>query len=174
MSMNPRKPQFLFFAIGLLALSTLSSCMVGPNYERPVVEVPDVWQDTATAKVTEGEAPLQTWWDVFDDPKLTELIQRAQASNLDLAQAVWRIQESRAIRGIAKGELLPNVQGTGDLNRQDPSKNVAYYRSWPTRRTSSPLVSMRAGSSTFSDVSGEPSRRQQGSWGLRSRTIGMF
>ena len=122
MSMNPRKPQFSFFAIGLLAFS---SCMVGPNYERPVVEVPDVWQDTATAKVTEGEAPLQTWWDVFEDPQLTELLQRAQASNLDLAQAAWRIQESRAIRGVAKGELLPNVQGTADLNRQDPSESVA-------------------------------------------------
>jgi outer membrane protein TolC len=121
MSMKPRKPLFLFFAIGLLGLS---GCMVGPNYQRPVVEVPDVWQDTATAKVTDGEAPLQTWWDVFQDPKLTELLQRAQASNLDLAQAAWRIQESRAIRGVAKGELLPNVQGTGDLSRQDPSENV--------------------------------------------------
>ena len=120
MSMNQRNPLFLFFAIGLLAFS---GCMVGPNYERPVVEVPDVWQEAATAKVTDGEAPLQTWWTVFDDPKLTDLIDRAQASNLDLQQAIWRIQESRALRGVAKGGLLPGVQGTGDASREDPSEN---------------------------------------------------
>jgi NodT family efflux transporter outer membrane factor (OMF) lipoprotein len=78
MFMNPPKPGFLLFAIGSLALS---GCMVGPNYQRPVVEVPDVWQEKSTAHVAEGEAPLQTWWGVFDDPKLTELIQRAQVSN---------------------------------------------------------------------------------------------
>jgi NodT family efflux transporter outer membrane factor (OMF) lipoprotein len=121
MSMNQSKKRFLFVAVGLLILS---GCMVGPNYERPVVEVPDVWQEAATAKVTEGEAPLQTWWTVFDDPKLTDLIDRAQASNLDLKRAVWRIQEARALRGVAKGELLPGVQGTGDVSREKQSENV--------------------------------------------------
>jgi NodT family efflux transporter outer membrane factor (OMF) lipoprotein len=98
--------------------------MVGPNYERPVVEVPDVWQESSTAQVAQGEAPLQTWWDVFEDPKLTDLIQRAETSNLDLQQAVWRIEEARALRGIAKGALLPSVQGSGDLSRENPSANV--------------------------------------------------
>ena len=121
MSMNHNKLRFLFVALFLI---DFSGCMVGPNYERPVVEVPDIWQESSTAKVAEGEAPLQTWWDVFEDPKLTDLIQRAEASNLDLRQAVWRIQEARAFRGIAKGELLPSVQGTGDLSREKQSKNL--------------------------------------------------
>lgn len=121
MFMNRCKSRFLFAAIGII---TLSGCMVGPNYERPVVEVPDVWQKTATAKVAEGEAPLQTWWTIFEDPELESLIDRAQASNLDLQQALWRILEARAIRGIAKGELLPNVEGTGDLSRQKSSENA--------------------------------------------------
>lgn len=119
--MNRCKSRFLFAAIGVI---TLSGCMVGPNYERPVVEVPDVWQETATANVAEGEAPLQTWWTVFEDPDLESLIQRAQASNLDLQQALWRVMEARAIRGIAQGELLPTVDGTGELNRQSQSKNT--------------------------------------------------
>ena len=112
MLMNRPKSRFLIAVLGTLALS---GCMVGPNYERPVVEVPDVWQQAATANVEEGEAPLQMWWAVFDDPKLESLIERAQAANLDLKQAVWRIQEASAIRGIATGELLPTVEGTGDL-----------------------------------------------------------
>jgi NodT family efflux transporter outer membrane factor (OMF) lipoprotein len=121
MSMNKHKSRFFLVAIGVFALS---GCMVGPNYERPVLEVPDVWQETSTAKVVEGEASLQTWWTVFEDPKLEDLIDRARASNLDVQQAVWRIQEARAIRGIAKGELLPSVRGTGDLSRDKASENV--------------------------------------------------
>ena len=70
MSMNQRKPKFLFVALVLIGHS---ACMVGPNYERPVVEVPDVWNESSTAQVVEGEAPLQTWWNVFEDPKLTEI-----------------------------------------------------------------------------------------------------
>ena len=110
--------------LAVLCLAMGSGCMVGPNYERPVVEVPDVWQEASTAQVEEGEAPLQRWWTVFEDPQLNELLVRAQVSNLDLIQALWRIQEARAIRGIAKGEHLPNVQGTGDLSREQPSENA--------------------------------------------------
>ena len=121
-----KQDRFVFGTKGLavFCLVTVSSCMVGPNYERPVVEVPDVWQEASTARVEDGEAPLQRWWTIFEDPQLNELLERAQVSNLDLMQALWRIQEARAIRGIAKGEQLPNVQGTGDLSREQPSENA--------------------------------------------------
>jgi len=98
--------------------------MVGPDYEPPVVDVPDVWQQASTARVAEGEAPLQTWWTVFGDPKLENLVDRAQSSNLDLQRAVWRMEEARAARGFARGELLPAVQATGDAGRSQQSENT--------------------------------------------------
>ena len=101
----------------VVALVLFSGCVVGPDYEPPLVEVPDVWREASTARVVDGEAPLQTWWTVFEDPTLASLIDRAQASNLDLQQAVWRMEEARAARGFARGELLPGVRATGEKVR---------------------------------------------------------
>jgi NodT family efflux transporter outer membrane factor (OMF) lipoprotein len=98
--------------------------MVGPDYEPPVIDLPDVWQEVSTARVVEGQAPLQTWWTVFSDPTLESLIDRAQDSNLNLKQAVWRMEEARAARGFARGEFLPTVQATGDAGRSQQSENV--------------------------------------------------
>ena len=98
---------------------------VGPDYQMPETPMPDgspppdAWTLQATAGVPEGQAPLQTWWDVFDDPALVDLITRAQEANLDLSQAMARIQESRAVVGIASGDRQPivDVSASGSLDR---------------------------------------------------------
>jgi len=68
--------------LALLVIVGLGSgCLVGPDYEVPVTDLPDVWYNQATRGVAEGEAPLQTWWEVFDDALLEELLQRAERAN---------------------------------------------------------------------------------------------
>ena len=60
--------------ISLLALPALlalmpAGCLVGPNYKRPPVAVPDTFRaapaDIAPTTVSFGD---QKWWDVFQDP----------------------------------------------------------------------------------------------------------
>lgn len=109
-----------------LAAGLTSGCTtVGPDYEAPVSTVPDVWFETAVAGVTEGDASLQTWWAQLDDPVLVSLIERAEASNLDLREAVARINQARANLGIVSGERLPRVDAAGDGSRSRLSDNGA-------------------------------------------------
>jgi NodT family efflux transporter outer membrane factor (OMF) lipoprotein len=109
-----------------LAAAFLTGCTtVGPDYEAPVPTVPDVWFETAVAGVAEGDASLQTWWTQLDDPTLVSLIERAGASNLDLREAVARINEARANLGIVSGERLPRVDAAGDASRTQLSDNGA-------------------------------------------------
>ena len=106
------------------ALLVVSGCKVGPDYEQPeLATVPDAWHQAATNGLGEGDAPLQTWWSVFDDETLTSLIERAGASNLTLREAVWRVEESRALRGVVAGARVPQVNLEADAARDQPSDN---------------------------------------------------
>ncbi|MHC5199861.1 MAG: efflux transporter outer membrane subunit, partial [Planctomycetota bacterium] len=84
-------------------------CKVGPDYVPPESSVPDQWHEKAVQGLEDGSADLQTWWAVFDDPVLEDLIGRSRAENLDLQIAAARIMESRALLGVASGEYWPNV-----------------------------------------------------------------
>jgi NodT family efflux transporter outer membrane factor (OMF) lipoprotein len=57
---------------------------------------------------------VDTWWDGFNDPVLSRLVQQARAQNLDLAAALARVQQARAAAREAGAQLLP----TFDLNGQ--------------------------------------------------------
>ena len=111
----------LVAGICLLTLS-ISGCKVGPNYVRPEYEPPDQWHQSAVKGLEDGSANLQTWWTVFDDPVLENLIEQARTENLELQIACARIMESRALLGIASGEYWPNVDAAGFYSRDRVSK----------------------------------------------------
>ncbi len=101
-----------------LALILLQGCFgigprVGPDYSTPQLEMQDAWHQAITKGLAEGEADLQTWWNVLDDPVLNGLIERAGQGNLELKEAFARIKEARANRGIAAGERFPDIDSTG-------------------------------------------------------------
>ena len=65
----------------LLAVAfALAGCVsVGPDYVEPELVVPDAWHMRIVQQVEQGpQATLQTWWTVFDDPVLDQLIERAR------------------------------------------------------------------------------------------------
>lgn len=107
------------------SLACLAGCItVGPDYEPPVPNVPDHWHQQLTAGLSEGKSNLHTWWTTLKDPVLEGLIQRAALKNKDLELAFSRINEARAIRGIASGERYPDVNGVGSLQRQRLSEGI--------------------------------------------------
>lgn len=108
---------------GVLCLLLAGGCAVGPNYKPPQTTVPDAWHEQLVKGLAEGKADLYTWWTVFQDPTLTSLIERAGISNLQLKEAVSRIREARASRGIAAGELFPTVGANASYERARVSAN---------------------------------------------------
>jgi len=85
---------------------------------------PPVHQDL-TGGITEGEASLETWWKALNDPGLNSLIERASAGNLDLQEAAARVMEAQARRGIATGERLPDINGSGAVERTRTSEDFS-------------------------------------------------
>lgn len=108
----------------VLLIACIPACTVGPDYERPVVTVPDLWQDRAVQGVEHGESTIQTWWETLNEPKLIELLKRAEAANLDLEIAVARIRESRALHRISRSERAPQIDGQANVGAQQLSESA--------------------------------------------------
>lgn len=107
----------------LATLVWIVGCAVGPDYRAPETAMPDAWQLEAGRGLERGDAALETWWTVFDDAVLDDLIARAQSGNLDLQAAMARVDEARAIRGIARGEWFPSVGLDGEYQYQRRSRS---------------------------------------------------
>ncbi|QEI07843.1 efflux transporter outer membrane subunit [Pigmentiphaga aceris] len=100
----------------ILAISLLSACTVGPDYRRAELTAPDTFMGTQAVaqRAAASHADLAKWWEGFDDPLLTKLVLRALDENLDVAQAVTRVAQSRASLQSANAALLP----AGDVSAQ--------------------------------------------------------
>jgi len=100
-----------------LCVLVLAGCMVGPNYRPPPagsLSVPDTYYQRPA-----GTAPvdLARWWERFDDPLLTRLIDDATAGNLDLAAASARLTQARESLVQARAGLVPTVTGSASAGR---------------------------------------------------------
>ena len=99
---------------------------VGPDYCKPAVPVASEWIDYRDPNIESVPADLATWWTVFDDPVLNDLVLTASRQNINLRVAGMRILEARHRRQIAAGELFPQWQeAAGSYSRNKLSANVA-------------------------------------------------
>ena len=105
--------------ISVITLLFLSGCKVGPNYHKPVVQVPTTFRDLSENPQTQARAASYAdlpWWQVFQDPQLQELIRTALKQNYDLQAATERINAARAHLGITRSSQFPQIQGTSDFS----------------------------------------------------------
>jgi len=113
---------------GVLILMFLSACAaVGPDYTPPPSNVPAELTGEIRDAASENKvdpAFLAQWWAAFDDPVLSDLIQRAIAENPDMKQARARLNEARARRGVQQADQFPNLDVSGNATRSGGSGNV--------------------------------------------------
>ncbi len=100
---------------------------VGPNYNRPVALVEQEWIDYGSdPRLLTMQPNDASWWQVFDDPQLNQLVWTASEQNLTLRTAGTRILQAQAVRGIAAGNLFPQIQQAfGSYDRVQVSSNIA-------------------------------------------------
>ncbi len=105
-------------AIPILVLTIFTlGCTVGPNYQRPKIDVPTAYRGQGSQPVanpsqqqsSEQSFGDQKWWEVFQDPQLQELVRTALAQNYDVRIAAARILEAQAQLGITRADQLPTI-----------------------------------------------------------------
>jgi outer membrane protein, multidrug efflux system len=104
----------------VLALLVLAGCAtVGPNYIQPKISSPEGWNNVKDGAESKKINPktLASWWTTLNEPKLSSLIERAIANNFDVKNAVARVREARASRGIKEADYYPTINATGSATR---------------------------------------------------------
>lgn len=109
-------------ASGIVLLSGCAA--VGPNYQQPELAAPVQWSETQAPAVPAPHLDQFAWWQAFNDPILNSLIDQADQSNLDLAQARARIVQARSSLTIAGAARLPELNTSGLLTRSDYGTNT--------------------------------------------------
>jgi len=106
----------------LIAIILLSSCMLGPNYHRPDIDVPESFHyEENDAKETLNLA----WWKQFDDPVLEGLIDEALANNKDVKIAAANIVNAIGILITTRAPFFPQIGYNGSYIRMRNSETLA-------------------------------------------------
>lgn len=88
----------------IFACIFLIGCSVGPDYEKPKLDVPELQEQKEISAFTQDK-----WWSIFNSKVLNELEEYALKNNADLEQAVANLAVARAAVDQAFGDLLPSI-----------------------------------------------------------------
>ncbi|WP_372527334.1 efflux transporter outer membrane subunit [Piscinibacter sp.] len=116
----PRLNRLAPFALAAPLALALAACATRPAEPAAVAAAAPVqWQAPRPHNGTLTD--LTQWWQQFNDPLLTQLIDSAQALSPTLASARTRIAQSRATRVSAGATLGPALNGSASVvrGRQD-------------------------------------------------------
>lgn len=148
-----------------LALALLlAGCAVGPDYRRPEVVTPpafkeaDGWVAAQPADAIERDR----WWAAFGDPLLDQLAARVAVSNQNVAAAVARQAQARALVGEQRAALLPAVNLGANANRTNFTNVVT-----PSQR-----IRLDLGASWEADVWGRLRRAASGAQAAAQASAG--
>lgn len=104
------------------AISSISACAVGPNYDSVLPEAPAQQAFVAAdASVFSSAAPSDTWWQLYADPELDALVEEALAANADLRAAEANLRRVEALWGEARSQQLPTagIEASESYSRQN-------------------------------------------------------
>ncbi|MRR33553.1 efflux transporter outer membrane subunit [bacterium] len=97
-------------------------CMVGPDYRRPTVDMPQEWrfQEQEVKELTDTR-----WWEQFDDPVLEDLVGIGLAENKDVKIAAARIEQFAGQYITTRSALFPQIDAGASFGRERASEKGA-------------------------------------------------
>ncbi|HLR13365.1 MAG TPA: efflux transporter outer membrane subunit [Burkholderiaceae bacterium] len=109
----------------ILCTGLLTACAVGPDYQRPDVNMGEHYRVGAEARDNDGwiqfraqaPDPDTDWWTRFQDEELNTMMDNMLADNFDLAAAEARYRQARAALQGARSGLFPTLDTSASLNR---------------------------------------------------------
>jgi len=102
----------------------LGGCLLTDKSD-PKLDIPVSYREgPRKPQVAEAALPPLDWWRKFHSRELTNLIEQARDSNLDIAAAVARIVQADALARIAGAPLLPNIELDSSANRSRASQTT--------------------------------------------------
>ena len=118
------RASLIVFLVGLL----LASCAVGPEYQRPQMDLPTDYKESGRWKTAqpEDESPRGPWWTIFADKDLDRLMEILDRQNFSIEQAEAQFRQSQALLREARAGLSPTLSPTASATHgvSTPGANI--------------------------------------------------
>jgi multidrug efflux system outer membrane protein len=99
----------------------LAACTVGPDYQPPFLKLPSRWKERPTV----SDLPIpDRWWTLFKSSTLNNLVDRALANNQDIRAALARVETARALTGVERAGLFPQIDFQSTATYEHSSANA--------------------------------------------------
>ncbi|PIR09886.1 MAG: RND transporter [Gallionellaceae bacterium CG11_big_fil_rev_8_21_14_0_20_60_62] len=96
-----------------------TACTLGPDYQRPAIDVPAAYKETSAAVAPEARdaLPAGNWWALYGDEQLDQLIGQIETRNYSLQVIEARARQARSLAEMAEAARYPTLVagGTNDL-----------------------------------------------------------
>ena len=104
-----------------LVLLLLSGCVVGPDHTPPQIALPAKFGEGP--KTSNGDVAKNAWWTAFNDSRLNGYVDQGLAQNLNILQALERINQAQANVVSAGAGSLPSLDLASQAERSG-SKDI--------------------------------------------------
>ncbi len=118
-----RVPKYLAYICAQAIFFT--GCMVGPDYERPYLDIPDSFHYEDDDAI---EYLNQPWWRNFGDDVLNDLIDEALANNKNVKIAAANIENAIGLLIQIRSPLFPQIGYQGTVSRTRTSETLASFQ----------------------------------------------
>ncbi len=106
-----------------------AACTVGPDYIRPtpVETMPTAFKELNGWKLAQPQDGkiAERWWELYNDPILSSLVEQVVISNLNIASAEAQYRQARALVEGAKAGFFPSLTAGVSASRSHKSGNVS-------------------------------------------------
>lgn len=112
----PAHSRRLRVGAALTLLSLLAACATAPrNAAAPsFADLPANW---TAGRAAAPPTSLAAWWQGFEDPELTKLVEQALGANTDVQGALAALRQARAQRDVQAASLAPTLGVSGSAQR---------------------------------------------------------
>ncbi len=127
-------------ALLILAVAATAGCSAKTANVVQNIHLPPHWKNSSAA-VQPGLKPSGSWWQAFEEPYLSGLIEETLKNNQDLKQAVATLLKARAVSRQNASDLLPTLEANPEFTRERLSRNSSLFfdKSITTNTFSLPL-----------------------------------
>jgi len=115
--------------VALFAPLLCAACRIGPQYQRPIAQVPAELKEMAGNDQWKMATPSDSllkgkWWEIFGDPQLNSLEELVNIQNQNVKQAEAQFREARALVAGNHANYYPSIGINPAITQTDSGTNA--------------------------------------------------